>query len=273
VASPEPEPKSGKHFHERWQFQAAVAVIGLLTAVWAFSGIPKPWDLWGELTAAETLPLRNTEIILDASEPMGTSFGKATKLAVAGEAVGRYAAAGDNIGLALRRVGGSCDEASPQLVGFGAGHSQEVSKKAKEQQPEGKSNLTLAVRTAISDFADEEFHRQGSENQIVIFAGDGDECGELAGQEIRDELESANVQAVFKVFGIKVSSQTLASLESLKRQLQGTAPVEIRNAENVQQLYKSVAEEAPEAAGEEGNETTGEGEEGATGGSGVGGEG
>jgi hypothetical protein len=271
VADPEPKPDSGKHFHERWQFQAAVAVVGLLAAVWAFSGVPKPWDLWSELTSEE-LPLRNTEIILDASEPMGVSFGKATKLAVAAYAVGRYAAAGNKIGLALRRVGGSCEEEASPLVGFGAGHSHAVRKAAEEQRPAGRSNLTLAVRTAISDFADEEFHRPGSENQIVIFAGDGDECGELAGQEIRDELEHANVDAVFKVFGVKVSSKTLASLESLKRQLQGTAAVEIRNAENVQQLYKSVAEASPEGTEAEGNEATTE-EEGATGGSGVVGEG
>ncbi|HEX5525958.1 MAG TPA: hypothetical protein VFX44_02030 [Solirubrobacterales bacterium] len=280
MAASEPEPDSAKHFHERWQFQAVAAVVALVAALWAFTGVPKPWELWSELTSEE-LPLRNTEIILDASRPMGDSFGKATKLAVAAEAVGRYAASGNEIGLALRRVGGSCAEEAPSpLVGFGTGHGKDVREEAEEQRPEGKANLTSAVRAAIGDFASEDFHRSGSENQIVIFAGNGDQCGELAGPEIRDELENANVHAVLKIFALGVSGRTLANLERLKRQLEGAASVQVRNAENVHQLYKAVAEESPAAeAREEAGQTTteeerGGGEEGgASGESGVVGEG
>ena len=267
----EPATDPRKHFHERWQFQAAAAVVALLTALWAFTGVPKPWDLWNELTSEE-LSLKNTEIILDASKPMHVSFGKATKLEVAAGAVGQYTAGANGIGLALRRAGGSCEEEPEQLVGFGTGHSQEVSEKAKEQRPEGELNLTAAVRAAIGDFADESFQRKGSENQIVIFAGNGDECEDLPNQELRDELDNANVTTVFKVFALKVSGQELASLERFKQQLQGTARVEIRDADNVHQLYKAVAEEAPEAGeGEASGETTAEEEveEGATGEAGV----
>lgn len=277
MATPEPAAES-KHFHERWQFQAAAAVIALLTALWAFTGVPKPWDLWNELTAEEELPLKNTEIILDASSPMEVLFEKETKLEAAARAAGRYASTGDEIGLALRRVGGSCEvsDTPPLLVDFGTDHAEAVREKAEEQQAQGKANLTQVVRAAINDFAARTFHRAGSENKILIFAGNGDECGELPGQELREELKEAKVHAVFQVFGIKISGKTQANLESLKRQLQGVAPVHIKNAENVKQLNEAVAEAAPEAAPGDGTEAPEEGEggeEGASGESGVVGEG
>lgn len=244
------ERESGKKaFHERGSFKAAVAVIGLLTGVWALLGAPKPWEVASDI-AANPLPLRNTEIILDASAHMGEKFGKATKLDIAAAQVGRYVAADDPIGLALRRVGGSCEEESDQVVGFDNGHSDEVREAATEQQPAGKANLSSAVRAAINDFSGESFHRPGAENQVVIFAGDMDECAELAGQEIRDELESANIHPVFQVFAIKVSKQAKKSLDDMKRQLRGVARVEIRTADTVKQLYRAVTETMPEGAGQ-----------------------
>lgn len=121
---------------------------------------------------------------------------------------------------------------------------------AAEQQPAGKANLSAAVRAAINDFSGESFHRPGAENQVVIFAGDMDECDELAGQEIRDELESANIHPVFQVFAIKVSKQTKKSLDRMKKQLRGVARVEIRTADTVQQLYRAVTEEMPGSSAE-----------------------
>lgn len=240
------ERESGKKpFHERGSFKAAVAVIGLLTGIWALLGAPKPWEVASDI-AANPLPLRNTEVILDASAHMGEKFGKATKLDIAAAQVGRYVAADERIGLALRRVGGSCEEESEQLVGFDNGHSDEVRAAADEQQPAGKANLAAAVRAAINDFSGESFHRPGAENQVVIFAGDMDECDELAGQEIRDELESADIHPVFQVFAIKVSKQAKKSLDRMKKQLRGVARVEIRTADTVQQLYRAVTEEMPE---------------------------
>jgi hypothetical protein len=233
-----------KAFHERGSFKAAVAVIGLLTGIWALLGAPRPWEVASDLTA-NPLPLRNTEVILDASAHMGEKFGKATKLDIAAAQVGRYVVADERIGLALRRVGGGCEEESEQLVGFDNGHSDEVRAAADEQQPAGKANLSAAVRAAINDFSGESFHRPGAENQVVIFAGDMDECDELAGQEIRDELESANIHPVFQVFAIKVSKQTKKSLDRMKKQLRGVAQVEIRTADTVQQLYRAVTEEMP----------------------------
>lgn len=277
MAAAEERESGKKPFHERSSFKAAVAVIGLLTGVWALLGAPKPWEVASDLTA-NPLPLRNTEIILDASGHMGEEFGKATKLDIAAAQVGRYVAADDTIGLALRRVGGSCEEAD-QVVGFDDGQSDEVREAAAEQQPAGKANLSVAVRAAINDFSGESFHRPGAENQVVIFAGNIDECDELAGQEIRDELESANIHPVFQVFAIKVSKQAKKSLDGLKQQLRGVARVEIRTADTVQQLYHAVTEAMPgapqvraepeleppveeEAAGAEGEEESEAGEEG-----------
>lgn len=239
-----------KPFFERGSFKAAVAVIGLLGGVWALLGAPKPWEVATEL-AANPLPLRNTEIILDASARMKEPFGKATKLAIAAEAVGRYAAADEHIGLALRRVGGSCDESSDAVVGFDDHQADDVTAAAGELEPRGRSNLALAVRTAINDFAGAAFHRPGSENQIVIFAGGGDECGDTTGQEIRAQLEQAKINPEFHVYAINVSKKELKSLKALKRQLAPVAPVQLDTANNVTQLYEAVQEDAREAGGHE----------------------
>lgn len=232
-----------KSFYDRGIFKGAVAVVGLLSAVWAFSGAPKPWEAASEL-AANPLPLRNTEIILDASSRMGTPFGKATKLDIAAEAVDRYAAASEHIGLALRRVGGSCDKPYEPVVGFDDGHGDDVSAAAGTLRPSGSSNLDLAVLSAINDFSGEAFHRPGAENQIVIFAGGGDQCGDRTGREIRHQLEQAEINPEFHVYAIHVSKQELKSLKAMKRQLKKVAPVELDQADNVKQLYRAVQEDA-----------------------------
>jgi hypothetical protein len=232
-----------KPFHERGAFKAAVAVIGLLGGLWGVLGAPKPWEVATEL-AANPLPLRNTEIVLDASARMGEPFGKATKLEIAAEAVDRYAAADEHVGLALRRIGGSCDESSEPLVGFDDRQVSDVTSAAANLKPQGSSNLSLAVRTAINDFAGEAFHRPGSENQIVIFAGGGDECGDKTGWEIRRQLEQAKIEPEFHVYAINVSKKEMKSLEALRRQLKPVAPVQLDRAENVEQLYEAVQEDA-----------------------------
>lgn len=234
---------TNKPFHERGSFRAAVAVLGLAGGLWAFLGAPTPWKVATEL-ASNPLPLRNTEIILDASSRMGARFGQATKLEIAAEAVDRYAAASEHIGLALRRVGGSCDDPYEPEVGFDNGHGDDVAAAAGTMQPSGSSNLGLAVLSAINDFSGEAFHRPGSENQIVIFAGGGDQCGDRTGREIRHQLEQADIHPEFHVYAIKVSKGELKSLKAMKRQLKPVAPVELDQADNVQQLYRAVREDA-----------------------------
>ncbi|HEU4706029.1 MAG TPA: vWA domain-containing protein [Solirubrobacterales bacterium] len=236
------ETKAKKPFYESNLFRATVAVVGLLGTLWAFVGLPTPTHVVKEITANE-LPLHNVEIVLDASSRMGSRFGNATKLEVAAEAVDQYVAADDNVGLALRRAGGSCGQEAEPLVNFDDGQTREVAAAAKEQAPSGRSNWALAVRAAINDFSGTSFHRPGAENQVVLFVGGGDQCGGLVGQEIRNELQHANVHAQFRVYALKVPKKEQKRFENFKRQLAGVAPVEVHNANSVKQLYRAVAEE------------------------------
>jgi len=246
-----------KPFYERGSFKAAVAVVGLVGGLWAFLGPPKPFDLAHQLTADEPLPYRNVEIILDASARMGEKLGSSTKLAVAAAAVGEYATAGEEVGLALRRAGGSCETDGDQLVGFGKGHGAEVKEEAAVQEPRGDLNLTQAVRAAIGDFSGGEFHRTGSENVIVVFVGSNDSCLGEAGDLIRSELESAQIEASFQLFAINVSEKTLKSLKEMERQLEGVAAVHLSESESAEELEEQVDEYAPEDEPGELGETTG----------------
>jgi len=244
-----------KPFVERGSFKAAVAVVGLLGAVWALLGAPKPWDVAKDATAKAPLPLKNTEIVLDASAHMGEPFGRVTKYDIAATEAARWAIADEGAGLALRVAGGSCNERSETLVDFGKGNSDEVREAALEREPSGKSNFAAAVRAAITDFSEAEFKRPGSENQVMVFLGGDDECWGVPGEEIRDELEQSGVKTVFRFFALKVSKQTKKSLETMERQLGSVARVEVREANTLGQVQEAVdevkeeeAEEAAEAA-------------------------
>lgn len=244
-----------KPFFERGSFKAAAAVIGLLGAVWALLGAPKPWEVAKEVTAKAPLPLKNTEIVLDASAHMGEPFGRVTKYDIAATEAARWAIAGEESGLALRVAGGSCNEPGRTLVDFGKANSDEVREDALRQEPAGKSNFAAAVRAAITDFSDAEFKRTGSENQVMVFLGGDDECWGVPGEEIRDELEQSGVKTVFRFFALKVSKQTKKKLEVMERQLGTVARVEVREANTLGQVQQAVnevkEEEAEEAAGAE----------------------
>ncbi|HET7416390.1 MAG TPA: hypothetical protein VFJ61_02030 [Solirubrobacterales bacterium] len=268
MAELEDERESHRSFYERSSFKAIVAVVGLLSAVWAFLGPPSPFQAAKELTKADPLPYRNVEVILDASSRMGEPFGDATKLDVAAEAVGRWAAGGEGVGLALRRAGGACDEPTDPVVGFDDGQSAKVTEAAKGLEPGGAANWGLAVRSAIGDFSGAEFQRPGSENQIVIFVGGNDQCGGNVGPEIRNELEHANLNAQFRFFALGVSKREQESLKALKRQLKPVAEVEVNNADTVKQLYRAVREDVGDGDGGGGPPPRGgnaEGGEGASG--------
>lgn len=248
----EAESKDRKPFFERNWFRATVAVVGLVASLWAFVGLPTPSHVVKDI-ASHTLPLRNVEIVLDASSRMGAKFGGATKLEVAAEAVDQYVAPDEHVGLALRRAGGSCGEGAEPIVSFDDGQTEKIAAVAKQQKPAGKSNWALAVRGAINDFSAEGFHRPDSENEVVLFVGGDDQCGGLVGEEIRNELQHANLHAQFRVFALKVPKRELKSLAGFKRQLSGVAAVELHKANSVQQLYQAVQEESgggvPESPG------------------------
>jgi len=250
---------TNKPFFERSLFRATVAVVGLLGAIWAFSGIPEPWELGDKLFGDSSFPLRNTEIILDASERMGARFEGETKLDVAAAAVTRWAAAGESSGLALRRAGGSCAESTSPLVDFDDGQSKEIAEEAEAQEPGGESNWGLAVRTAIEEFGEERFHQPGAENQIVIFVGGGDECGEQVGEEIHNQLAGTDIKAEFQFFALDVSAKERSELRAIKQQLEPVADVLVEEAESGEELEEAVdevKEEEEEAGASPGEETT-----------------
>ncbi len=239
---------SKKPFFEHGYFKATVAVVGLLGAFWALIGAPKPWEVAGEL-AANPLPLRNTEIVLDASARMGAPFGKTTKLGVEAEAVKRLAASNENAGLALRAAGGDCAEHTEPIVGFDDEHGDDVAAAAGELEAGGKSNWGLAVETAIDDFAEDRFHRPGAENQIAIFVGGRDECESDVGRELRHKLQDANVKATeIKLFAVKVPPREMKKLRAIKHQLAAVAPVTMQQGNTVKELYREAVEATPGGA-------------------------
>jgi hypothetical protein len=263
--------KTPPFYEQRW-FQGAVALIGLATTIWALVGAPKPWQVAADLSATK-LPLSDTELVLDASSAMGESFGHRSKLDAAADAIGQYVVPLSHEGLALRRAGGECDEAGELLVDFGSGHSDDVQEAAAEQQPEGSSNMSYAVRAAIDDFTAEGFRNGPSaEKRILIFTGGEDECAEYATDEIRDALQQSGIETVFRLVALGATKKEEHRLEAFKRALAPYADVEIRAPSTEAQLEEvmrqetaaateSAVPEEEEAAEEREEEASGEQEE------------
>lgn len=232
-------------FYERRWFQGAAAVIALIAGVWALTS--KLWDTAASISE-DKIALVNTEIVLDASAAMAEPFGGGTKLDAAAKAIETYVTPLENDGLALRRAGGSCSDKGDLLVNFGAGNGDEVVDETADQVPTGQSNMVAAVRAAISDFNEEQFHGSSSTRRIMIFMGGEDECAEDAANEIRDDLAGRGIDAVFRVVALKVSSEEMEGLESFKQALAPYAEVEIRPADTDEQLEEVMEEESEEAA-------------------------
>jgi hypothetical protein len=230
-------------FYERRWFQGAVAVVGLLTAVWAFSGAPKPWQVASEISATQ-VTLSNTEIILDASEATAARFGSSgNKLKAEARAVGQYAAPLKYEGIALRRAGGSCGEEPELLVGFGTDHGETVAEAALEQEPGGRANVVQAVRAAIDEFQQAKYKEPNTTERILIFMSGEDECRGDAGMQIRDALERSGVNAVFRLVALRPSRAQLGRLKRFRRQLTSFARVEIRTPTSKRQLNHVVKRE------------------------------
>src|SRR5215207_6715067 len=78
-------------FYRRGWFVGTVAVVGLVSGIWALVGAPTPWKLIDDLLHPD-LPSSNTEIVLDASAGMRDPFeGDLTRVDAAGDAVGDFA--------------------------------------------------------------------------------------------------------------------------------------------------------------------------------------
>ena len=211
-------------FYERRRFQAVVAVVALLGAIWALTGAPTPWKIADDLITNE-LPATNTLLVLDASAGMARPFANSTtRFDAAARAVASFTVPLENEGLALRTFGGACDKRKDLVVDFGVEHGDDVREAIADQRPRGHSNLVNAVRAAIDDFADDKRFPQGDAKRIVIFTGTVDDC-DGATSAIRDDLNHSGVKAVFKVVGIKVKKKDRRRLLAFKRGLGRTAEI------------------------------------------------
>jgi hypothetical protein len=239
------EKKGGTPFYEDHWFQGTVAVIGLISAVWALGGIPSPWSIVGDVFKAEAVAASNTEIVLDTSAAMDEPFeGDETKFDAALGAI-EQAGERDDEGLALRRTGAECSSAGDRLVDFGKGHKEDVLNEASEQQPEGRSNIVSAVIEAFGDFRNEPaFSGPASTRRVLVFTSGEDECfkGDVAGK-IKAELADAKVSTSFTFIALKASGAALRQLEELKDALKSVdAFVETRAPESTGELEEAVGE-------------------------------
>lgn len=232
-------------FYERRGFQGAVAVIGLLTAIWALVGAPKPWQVASEISAS-TVTLSNTEIVLDASASSARPFGGKTKLAAAKKAISSYVAPLSHEGLALRRAGGRCGEERDLTVGFGADHGEAVREAAYEQRAEGKSNIVEAVRAAADDFQEAGFKGPDTTNRILVFMNAANQCGGNAVREIHFALLDSGVDTV-RIIVLHPSGREVKKLAAFKKGLASIAAVEISKPTTKKQLEHVVKREVRDA--------------------------
>lgn len=239
------DPEQKTAFYERRGFQGAVAVIGLLTAIWALVGAPKPWQVASEISAS-TVTLSNTEIVLDASALSAGSFGGESKLEAAKKAISSYVAPLNHEGLALRRAGGSCGEERDLTVGFGADHGEAVREAAAEQRAAGKSNIVEAVRAAADDFQEAGFKGPNTTNRILVFMNAANQCGENAIREIHYALVDSGVDAV-RIVALRPSRREVKKLTAFKKGLASVAVVEISTPTTKKQLGHVVKREVKAA--------------------------
>jgi VWA domain-containing protein len=221
-----------KPFYERHRWKAVAAIVALVGGVWAFSGAPSPWQMASDLTS-NPLPASNTMVVLDASASMARPFGEdSTRREAALSAVERFTLPIENEGLALRTFGGSCKDSGRLVVDFGADHGDDVLDASEQQRPAGQSNLVNAVRKAIDDFKSDRFPDSGP-RRIVVFAGSMDECaGPSGGDEIRDEMEHAGVDATFKFVGLDLGGKGRKRLLAFKEAIGEPAEVAFVNTES-----------------------------------------
>lgn len=254
------EKKGGAHFYEDHRFQGTVAVVALVSAIWAFGGFPSPWSIVSEIFEEEAAAVSNTEIVLDTSAAMDERFeGDETKFDAALSAI-EQAGQREDEGLALRRTGAECGDGGKLLVEFGTGHEDDVLEEANDQEPEGKSNILSAVIEAVGDFRNERrFNGPPSTRRVLVFTSGQDECfeGNVAGK-IAAELEEARVSASFTLIALNASGEGLRQLEELKDALQAAdAYVETRTPDSTEELEDTVGDiqEGSAEAIEEGTET------------------
>jgi len=244
------QPTQQPPFYEQRWFQGAVALVGLLTAVWALVGAPKPWSVAQDLRATK-VPLSNTEIVLDTSAAMTKPFGKGTKLDAAKDAIAEFSASAASTGLALRQTGGGCYDDGEVVVGFGAGHGDDVRDAVATARPGGASNLISTVNGAIGEFTDERFRDSSSMRRIVVFMGGEDRCVEAEGEEIRDALAGMGVKTTFRMYALGLSKGEAKQMSHFIAEVEPSARVDLLPIASEEELHVAIDQEAEElAAGE-----------------------
>jgi hypothetical protein len=237
--------KNGEPFWERGWFKGAVAVVGLVAAVWALVGAPRLWEVVADAFSTDP-PVSYTEVVLDTSSAMGEDFEASgeTKLDAAARAIRQSVGELGNEGLALRRTSPECGESSELVVDFGSDQAEEVAATAQEQQPSGSPNLTSAVIAALDDFKTP-VRSDGppSTKRVLVFTAGLDRCFEGdAVEKIGAELEGAEISksSTLTLIALKSSGQDLRRLEELKDALGQYAYVDTRTPETVEELDDAV---------------------------------
>lgn len=240
------EPDKKSPFYERRTFQGAVAVIGLLTAVWALTGAPRPWSVATKITAVET-PLANTEVVLVADKSMKESFDGTTKMDAAVEAIRVIGRDTSNQGLALRRAGKRCGEPGEQVIGFGSHHGDDIEAAAEDVVPSGQADLSNAVNGALDDLEDPDLNQPGSRKGVVVFLGGKDECDKEAISDVRREIEAHGVSPQFKIIALVDTKKEKTWVDHLEA---GLRPwdVDVVEATTRAEVKKSAAEAIKETA-------------------------
>jgi hypothetical protein len=239
-------------FYERRWFQGTVAVVALVTAVWALAKALAP--AVSDLSKTEVAST-NTAIVLDTSAAMDSSFGGETKLAAAQKAIEKYTVARSEEGLSLRRTGGGCGESGDLLVGLGTDHGSDVSQEAAALQAGGRSNLTNAVVKTIEELANSKSLRE-STVRVMVFAGGIDECEiEDPAEEIQNALENTDVEARFRLIALRPSEAEEGQLAEFEQALSQFTNAKLRTPQNPEQLGQDIAEERTENPPSGGGET------------------
>lgn len=253
------EPEKNPPFYEHRAFQGAVAVIGLLTAVWALIGAPRPWSVATEITAVEAPPLSNTEVVLVADRSMGESFDGATKMDAAVEAIDVIGQATSNQGLALRRGGESCGDPGEQIVGFGSHHGDDIATAAEDVVPAGQADLSSAVNGALDDLEDPSL-KPSSRKGVIVFLGGKDKCDEEAVSDVRREIEAHGVSPQFKIIALVDDQREKRWVGHLEA---GLRPwdVDVVEATTREAVKESAARAVEETASPPGSQTITGGEE------------
>lgn len=260
-----PADRSGvSPFYERRVFQGTAAVVGLLAGIWGLLGPPPPWRLIGDLFEAE-IARSNTEIVLDTSAAMAKRFANGeTKLAAAVRALQSGGQRNDE-GLGLRLTNPDCKSEEDPLIGVGTHHVEKVLSTAESLKPNGRSNITQAVKDALAEFrANPDFHRRDSVRRVLVYTSGHDDCfGHDFGEKIEADLKLTHGAASFTLIALKPTEADRRRLAGIEAALESAgAAVETIPAENPGELEEASerAEQETEQALEEAEEERKEGE-------------